>query len=171
MQEGLEALPFCYVTTAGRRSGRPHRIEIWFALEAGIVYVLMGDGERSDTVRNIVADPRVRLELGPEHGEAIARVVRAHSPEDGLARRLLVEKYQPGYGEDLSTWAREALPVAIEFLAAPDPSGGDDGHGDRHQPSDERGDPQRTQGGPRRRRDAEHRPQDHRDHEDGGDGA
>jgi deazaflavin-dependent oxidoreductase (nitroreductase family) len=115
MQEGLGALPFCYVTTIGRRTGQPHRIEIWFALQAGVLYLLAGDGERSDTVRNIVANPRVTLELGSERVETTARVVPADSPEDALARRLLVEKYQPGYGDDLSAWGRAALPVAIEL--------------------------------------------------------
>ena len=27
----LAALDFCYVTTTGRTTGKPHRIEIWFA--------------------------------------------------------------------------------------------------------------------------------------------
>jgi hypothetical protein len=27
------AAPFCYLTTAGRMSGRPHAAEIWFALQ------------------------------------------------------------------------------------------------------------------------------------------
>jgi hypothetical protein len=27
------AAPFCYLTTAGRVSGRPHSVEIWFALQ------------------------------------------------------------------------------------------------------------------------------------------
>jgi hypothetical protein len=27
------AEPFCYLTTVGRVSGRPHTIEIWFALD------------------------------------------------------------------------------------------------------------------------------------------
>jgi hypothetical protein len=31
---------FCYLTTTGRVTGRPHTIEIWFALEGGTLYTL-----------------------------------------------------------------------------------------------------------------------------------
>ena len=33
---------FCYLTTRGRISGRAHRIEIWFALDAATLYMLSG---------------------------------------------------------------------------------------------------------------------------------
>jgi hypothetical protein len=42
------------------------------------------------------------------------------SPEDELARDLLVEKYQPGYGGDLTGWRRSSLPVAIDLEDATD---------------------------------------------------
>lgn len=105
---------YCYLTTTGRVTGRPHRIEIWFAVHDGIVYLLAGDRERSDWVSNLTASSEVLLELAGELRPAHARLVAPDSEEDALARRLLVEKYQPGYGEDLSEWGRTSLPVAIE---------------------------------------------------------
>jgi hypothetical protein len=47
----------------------------------------------------------------------MARVVRAGTKEDALARQLLDGKYQ-GWreGKRLSSWARNSLPVAIELL-------------------------------------------------------
>src|SRR6186713_3406091 len=36
------ATPFAYLTTTGRRTGQPHRIEIWFAAEQGSIYLLSG---------------------------------------------------------------------------------------------------------------------------------
>jgi deazaflavin-dependent oxidoreductase (nitroreductase family) len=109
------SLPFCYLTTRGRRSGNPHRIEIWFALDAGTLYLLSGGRDRSDWVRNLMTHPDVTLELGEECRTARARVLEPQSAEDERARLLLVAKYQPGYGEDLSKWGRTALPVAIEW--------------------------------------------------------
>jgi hypothetical protein len=41
------AQPFCYLTTTGRVSGRPHTIELWFALKGPTLYVLSGGGDRS----------------------------------------------------------------------------------------------------------------------------
>jgi len=33
---------FCHLTTTGRNSGRPHTIEIWFALHGQTLYMLAG---------------------------------------------------------------------------------------------------------------------------------
>lgn len=106
---------YVYLTTTGRRTGRPHTIEIWAAAHAGRLYLLSGRGERADWVRNLVKNPAVRVRVGDETRAGVARVVR-DPEEDALARRLLAAKYQ-GWreGQPLSTWARTALPVAIEF--------------------------------------------------------
>jgi len=107
--------PYVYVTTIGRRTGRPHRIEIWFAAQDGRVYLLSGGRERADWVRNLQANPRVTVELGDETRPGTARVLRAGTAEDQRARELLVGKYREG--EDLDEWGRTALPVVIEFSA------------------------------------------------------
>jgi deazaflavin-dependent oxidoreductase (nitroreductase family) len=118
-EAGIGLEEFCYLTTTGRVTGRPHRIEIWFALRRGVAYMLAGDRERSDWVRNLLASPEVTLEIGARRWTARGRVLEAGSGEDELARGLLVEKYQPGYGEDLSAWRRDALPVAVDLPEAP----------------------------------------------------
>ena len=109
---------FCYLTTLGRRSGRAHRIEIWFAVRDGTLYMLAGGGERSDWVRNLMVEPRVTIELGGRTLVAMARVLAAGTDEDALARRLLVEKYSPRES-NLEGWGRSALPVAFD-IPAPD---------------------------------------------------
>jgi deazaflavin-dependent oxidoreductase (nitroreductase family) len=105
---------FCYVTTTGRVTGNPHTIEIWFALHEGVLYVLIGDGSRSDTVRNLQKQPAVRVKLGRVEHTVTARVV-SEAEEDALARRLLLTKYVPRDDDDLADWGRAALPVAFEF--------------------------------------------------------
>jgi deazaflavin-dependent oxidoreductase (nitroreductase family) len=114
---------FCYLTTTGRVSGRPHTIEIWFALHGRTLYLLSGGRDRSDWVRNLQSDPAVTVRLGRLDGDELpgrARVVEAGTDEDELARRLVAGKYQPGYGGDLSGWRRSALPVAVDLTS---PSG------------------------------------------------
>jgi deazaflavin-dependent oxidoreductase (nitroreductase family) len=113
--EDPNAIQFCYLTTTGRITGNPHRIEIWFAVDGGTAYLLSGGGRRSDWVRNLEASPDVVLEIGRRRHAARARIVAQGTDEDATARRLLVEKYQPGYGEDLGEWGRTALPVAISW--------------------------------------------------------
>jgi len=115
------AQPFCYLTTTGRASGRPHTIEIWFALQDHTLYLLSGGGDRSDWVRNLLTRPQVTVRLGRRDADGLAgraRLVEAGSDEDELSRRLVTGKYQPGYGGDLSGWRRSSLPVAVD-LAPP----------------------------------------------------
>lgn len=111
----LADLDFCYLSTTGRVTGRPHEIEIWFALDGGTVYLLSGGGGRSDWIRNIVASSTVTLRIGDVERSTRARVVEPGTGEDATARRLLVEKYGPRDGSDLSEWGRTALPVAIDW--------------------------------------------------------
>src|SRR3954466_11830065 len=86
---------FCYLTTTGRVSGRPHEIEIWFSLvpESQTIYMLSGGRDRSDWVRNILRDPGVTVLIAGENFSGLARQARDQE-EDELARRLLVEKYE-----------------------------------------------------------------------------
>jgi deazaflavin-dependent oxidoreductase (nitroreductase family) len=110
----LAAEQYCYLTTRGRVTGRPHRIEIWFALDGSTLYLLSGGGERSDWVKNLRATPEVTVEIGSETLDGRARVV-LDAAEEELARTLLPAKYQPGYGGDLSDWRESALPVAVDL--------------------------------------------------------
>jgi deazaflavin-dependent oxidoreductase (nitroreductase family) len=108
----LSELDFCYVITTGRSSGRPHTIEIWFALRDARIYVLSGGGDASDWVKNIRVNPTVGLRIGDRDMICRAYVVEG-ADEDALARRLLMEKYRPRYTGDLDEWRETSLPVAF----------------------------------------------------------
>lgn len=108
-------LDFCYLTTTGRVSGKLHRIEIWFALHGGTVYLLSGGSNSSDWVRNLMASGDVVLEIGGAKRSTRARVVAAGTDEDALARRLLVQKYTSRDPDDLGDWGRTALPIAVDW--------------------------------------------------------
>ncbi len=117
MSENLQTLAgeaFCYLTTTGRVTGRPHEIEIWFALDGGTLYMLAGGGDRADWVRNLRKNPAVRVRIGGARFAGHARVL-APGDEDTLARRLVVGKYQPGYSDDLTGWGRTSLAVAVDL--------------------------------------------------------
>jgi deazaflavin-dependent oxidoreductase (nitroreductase family) len=106
--------PFLYLTTIGRRTGRPHRIEIWFAEHNGRLYLLAGGRERADWVRNLRANPRVTVELGGETRDGVAHVVEADTADDRRARELLLARYSES-DDDLDEWGRTALPVVIDL--------------------------------------------------------
>jgi deazaflavin-dependent oxidoreductase (nitroreductase family) len=109
---------YCYLTTTGRRTGRPHRIEIWYARDGDVVYLLAGGGHRSDWVRNVVAEPAARVEIDGTVHSARARVVDG-GEEAERARAFVFDKYAPRSESDLTEWRRRALPVAVELVAAP----------------------------------------------------
>ena len=104
---------FCYLTTTGRVTGRPHTIEIWFSLDGETLYMLSGGRDGSDWVKNLQRTPQVTVRIGDERFEGHARIVE-ETEEDELARQLLVEKYERNPGS-LSNWRRTALPVAVDL--------------------------------------------------------
>ena len=106
---------FCYLTTTGRVTGRPHEIEMWFALvpERRALYVLSGGGDRSDWVKNLRRNPEVTVRIADGRFAGLARETR-DTDEDELARRLLVEKYESSTGS-LQNWRRRALPVVVDL--------------------------------------------------------
>jgi len=112
--ERLADEDFAYLTTTGRKSGKPHRVEIWFALDAGRMFMLSGGGERADWLKNIRKDPNIRVQVGSRTTPARARVARG--ADDQRARELLDAKYM-GWkrGKKLSSWARDSVPIVIEF--------------------------------------------------------
>jgi deazaflavin-dependent oxidoreductase (nitroreductase family) len=108
---------FCYLTTRGRVSGRPHEIEIWFALHGRTLYLLSGGGDRSDWVRNLRAERAVSVRLRGTTYPATGRIV-ADGEESERGRELVFEKYRPRYSGSLDRWRRESLLVAIDVHRA-----------------------------------------------------
>ena len=108
----LAELDFCYITTTGRRSGHAHTIEIWFALHENTLFVLSGNGDQSDWVKNLLANPTVGLRLGAHDMITKARIVTDEA-EDALSRRLLLDKYTSRSSDQLGEWGATALPIAI----------------------------------------------------------
>jgi deazaflavin-dependent oxidoreductase (nitroreductase family) len=105
---------FCYLTTIGRHSGRPHTIEIWFALQQSTLYMLAGGREKADWVKNALQHPEVQLKIRDTLFTGLARPVN-DTQEDALARKIVYDKYTPRDSDDLTNWSRTALPVAVDL--------------------------------------------------------
>ena len=113
---GLKDEEYCYLTTTGRVTGRPHEIEIWFGLNESTLYLLSGGRDGSDWVRNLRKNPSVAVRVADHTFEGTARLVNDEK-EETMARYLLAEKYQEWEsGRTLSEWARTALVVAIDVI-------------------------------------------------------
>ena len=111
----LAVADFCYLTTTGRVSGRPHTIEIWFALHEHTLYLLSGARDRSDWVKNVLRSPAVQVKINGIVFSGQARLVNGVE-EDALARTLITNKYTPRSSDDLRDWSHTSLPVAVDLL-------------------------------------------------------
>lgn len=108
---------YCYLTTTGRITGRPHEIEIWFGLVGNTCYLLSGGRDKSDWVKNLMRNPSVTVRIGGQTFRAAARIV-TDEEEEMTARNLLADKYnERNANGSLSKWARTALPVALDIPA------------------------------------------------------
>ena len=107
---------YCYLTTLGRVSGKPHTIEIWFALSGKTLYLLSGGREKSDWVKNTRHNPDVGVKINDVQFSGKARLVTSPE-EDALARRIVLEKYTPRDSDDLTEWSRTSLPLAIDLVS------------------------------------------------------
>ncbi len=114
MDPALAEADYGYLTTTGRRTGRPHTIEIWFAVRNGTVYVLSGSGGRSDWAKNLRIDPSVSFRISDVEHTGTAREV-TDAAEDALARAVVVAKYQPRYSGDLAGWRSRSAPFAVDL--------------------------------------------------------
>lgn len=109
----LADVEFCYLTTTGRATGRRHRIEIWFVAHEAAAYLLANEAT-SDWHRNLLADPRVILEILGERHDTTAHPVAEADPAHAIVRPAMVAKYQATYlQEDLSEWSRTASLVRV----------------------------------------------------------
>ena len=97
---GSRTAKYLYLTTTGRRTGRPREIEIWFTQRGGRYYLVAEHRERAQWVKNLMAEPRVAVRVGRHAFAAQARVVDAKA-EPELARTvrtLSLKKYGWGNG-------------------------------------------------------------------------
>ena len=111
--EQLTAEDVCYLTTTGRVTGRPHRVEIWFALHRRTLYFLH-DGGIADWMKNMVHQPNVTVSIQEVVFTGKARLIEDQE-EDALARQLLAEKYQTAE-DDLAQWLKDASSVAVDLM-------------------------------------------------------
>lgn len=106
---------YCYLTTKGRKTGKPREIEIWFCLYGNSLYLLSGGGDESDWVKNLRAKPEVTVRIGKYIFPATARIARNIEEEPRIRQRMAAKYQSWKEGQELSEWAREALVVEINF--------------------------------------------------------
>ena len=107
------------ITTIGRRSGEPRRIEIWFRNLDGRIYISGRPGLRG-WYANVVAHPDFEFHL-KESAEADIPA-RAHPITDAAERRRVLSGVLAGIGREgaLEDWADHSPLIELELLGRDD---------------------------------------------------
>ena len=72
---GLPTPSVVILETTGRRSGEPRRVPVTRALDGDTLWIVTEHGRRAGYVRNIEANPRVRVRIGRTWRHGTARVL------------------------------------------------------------------------------------------------
>lgn len=106
---------YVHLTTIGRKTGKSHTVELWFASSGDRVY-LSHEGKETDWMKNIKVSKRVRFEIGGRKFIGNARLLEDHIEEAWTAKVALYEKY---YGkaakEAIEDWFSLSKLVAVEL--------------------------------------------------------
>ncbi len=116
IRQALERDRTIDITTTGRNSGRPRRIEIWFHNVGGRIFISGTPGTRS-WYANMLAEPNMMFHLkGSVHADLPAR---ARPIVDEAERRQVLpgifEKIERDLSE-LDAWVERSPLVEVEFL-------------------------------------------------------
>jgi hypothetical protein len=112
------------ITTTGRRSGEPRRIETWFYRVDGTVY-LSGMPGRRGWAANLEAEPAFTFHL--KNGVVADLPARATAITDEPERRRIIAALiadldgASGTHHDLGEWVAASPLFAVEFDPAPRP--------------------------------------------------
>lgn len=106
----FEKEEYCYLTTLGRVTGKPHEIEIWFVVHESALYIMSGNMEKSDWVKNLLKEPNVSIRIAGQTFSALAALVDDKTLES-IVRLKMANKYNEKEGDELSEWAQTALVV------------------------------------------------------------
>jgi deazaflavin-dependent oxidoreductase (nitroreductase family) len=111
LRRGLAPRAFALLETTGRRSGRPRHTPVGNGLEGATFWLIAAHGRQADYVRNILADPRVRVKVAGRWREGIARPL---FEDDPVARsRTLPYRWDAAIGRLM---ASEPLTIRIDLL-------------------------------------------------------
>jgi deazaflavin-dependent oxidoreductase (nitroreductase family) len=108
----------CDITTTGRASGQPRRIEIWYFAVGERIYLTGTPGPR-DWYANVLAQPRFVFHV--KEGARADLPARAIPITDPAERRRIMGAVMRGNGwfrsqdYDLEAWVASSPLVAVEF--------------------------------------------------------
>ncbi|MBE2318629.1 nitroreductase family deazaflavin-dependent oxidoreductase [Solirubrobacter sp. CPCC 204708] len=110
VERGLLDPGWALLETRGRRSGKPRVVPVGNGLRDGVFWIITEHGYHADYVRNILAEPRVRVKVGGRWRDGRALVL---PEEDPYARMRALKR--PINDSLLLTVGTEQLVVRVDL--------------------------------------------------------
>jgi deazaflavin-dependent oxidoreductase (nitroreductase family) len=123
LRRGWALSAFALLETTGRRSRLPRHTPIGNGLDGGTFWLVAAHGLQSDYVRNIEADPHVRVKIGKHWHAGIATLLPDDDPV--VRSRRLPYQWDAAFGRIMGS-----APLSIRIDLDPAPGSADDGHPD-----------------------------------------
>ena len=109
---GLTNEHHIYLVTIGRKTHKPHRVELWFAIADSKIY-LSHEGRYTDWMRNIQKNDRVEFTIGDTSGTGRARIVPSGETFDVGKHALYHKYYGPASRAIIDDWFSESTVIEI----------------------------------------------------------
>jgi len=110
----LKSEKFIFLTTKGRKTGKTHVVELWFAHTNNRIY-LSHEGEFTDWMKNIQKDGKVKMKIGSGNLEGSAIIAPVGSAAREVGKKALYEKYYgPVSKQALDDWFELSTVVEIK---------------------------------------------------------
>jgi deazaflavin-dependent oxidoreductase (nitroreductase family) len=110
---GIPLPGIAILETSGRRSGLPRRTPVGKSVDADTLWIVAEHGRRASYVRNIEANPRVRVKLGRRWRTGVAHILPGDDPR---ARQRSMPRLNAlvvrAMGSDLLTVRVDLDPIA-----------------------------------------------------------
>lgn len=110
LRHGFAPRAFALLETTGRRSGLPRHTPVGNGLVGGVFWLVAAHGTQADYVRNLMAQPRVRVKVGRVWRSGTATVL---PEDDAIARsRTLPYRWDAAVGRLM---ASQPLTIRIDL--------------------------------------------------------
>ena len=112
--EKVKGEKFIYLTTTGRKTGKPHTVELWFAVDNDRVF-LSHEGAQTDWMKNFLKNSSVDVKIGNLKLAGKAGITPDRSDSREAGKKALYEKYySPASKAVLDDWFE--LSKVIEII-------------------------------------------------------
>ena len=101
LRRGIAPSAYALLETVGRRTGRPRQTPVGDGLAGDTFWLVAVHGKQADYVRNILANPRVRVKAGGRWRTGTAHVL---TDDDATARsKTLPHQWDKAIGRAMAT--------------------------------------------------------------------